>query len=172
MGVSSFGVGGTNGHAIFWGEDLSPCQELDPQKLLLAKISRQMPTLIADGPDPANWDFSGPDFRAKPGDKYIISIEKDPMTGEMPIRWIKADPAGPEFYAITGNHNDWGDDRMLEGDEGDAPNVYYTELEVPSDGSLEFRFLVDGDKSKQLGPIVPNCTKRTTAMDEVKNDCS
>lgn len=169
--VSSFGVGGTNGHAIFWGEDLSPVLALDPQKLLLAKLYRQTPTLIADGPNPADWDFSGPDFRSKPGDKYVISIEKDPITGEVPIRWIKADPTAdrPEFYSVTGNHNDWAEDRMIE---GDVPNVHYSDVEIPDAGALEFRFLVEGDQSRALGPIEHNCTRRTTPMDDVKKDCT
>merc|ERR1711865_464103 len=169
--VSSFGVGGTNGHAIFWGEDLSPTLAIDPHKLLLSKLNRQMPILIADGPNPADWDFSGPDFKAKPGDKYFLSIEKDPITGETPIRWVKADPAEglPEFYALAGSHNDWADDKMIE---GEAPHFFYQELEIPSEGTIEFRFLVDGDQSKGLGPTEPNCTRRTAPMDSVKKDCT
>jgi hypothetical protein len=168
--VSSFGVGGTNGHAIFWGEYYKAGKEIDAEKLLDAKLRRHQPTLIANGSNPEDWDFSGPDFKSKPGDRYIISIERDPITGETPIRWIKADPveSKPEFYAVTGNFNSWSSDRM---DEGDVPGLYYIEAEIQYAGTLEFRFLIEGDESRALGPVDENCTRRTAPMDEIRSDC-
>jgi hypothetical protein len=168
--VSSFGVGGTNGHAIFWGKDLGPRNSIDVKQLFFKKLDNHKPTLLAAGPNPADWDFSGPDFRSKPGDKYSIIIEKDPITGATPIRWEKDSVVDkPEFYSITGNHNEWSDDRM---EEGDVPHLFFKEVTLPSSGSLEFRFLLEGDARRAWGPIQEVCTRRTAPFGDVTSDCS
>merc|ERR1719362_1211506 len=50
--VSSFGVGGTNGHAIFWGEGYKPPP--DYRRIMVEKYSKT-PKIIADGNNPADW---------------------------------------------------------------------------------------------------------------------
>merc|ERR1712054_412505 len=76
----------------------------------------------------------------------------------------------PEFYAITGNHNDWTTEDTMEG--GKAPHSYVVELEIPSEGFVEFRFLADGDTPKALGPIEERCTSRTAPVGEIRRDCN
>merc|ERR1712113_1009595 len=56
--VSSFGVGGTNGHAIFWGEsqrhkEASP----DYHRTFLQKVMNAPPPIVVDGADPSSWEF-------------------------------------------------------------------------------------------------------------------
>merc|ERR1712050_122313 len=55
----------------------------------------------------------------------------------------------PEFYCTTGTHNDWAEDRMME---GDIPYLFYQEAEIPEGGTLEFRILSEGDQEKIFGP--------------------
>lgn len=169
--VSSFGVGGTNGHAIFWGEDIySAARIVDHKSVFMQRLQNVRPTLIPNGPDPADWDFSGPDFKSKPGDKYSVIVEKDGITGETQIRWEKETKldATPEFYAISGSHNGWSDDRMID---GGVPYLHIQEVVMPAAKSLEFRFLVEGDSSRALGPTEACCTRRSTPFDVVRNDC-
>jgi len=148
--VSSFGVGGTNGHAIFWGEKAQP--DVDFRKVFLKKIMRATPPIVTDGTtDPSLWDYRGLDYKATMGDSYKVMLEKDPLTGEESVTFekeqVKEDPA--EFYATTGNHNEWDVDRMQE---GNVPGLYFQDIPVPDGGTLEFRILVDGDTSKNIGP--------------------
>merc|ERR1711998_104652 len=55
--VSSFGVGGTNGHAIFWGEGFKPPPDYRRSLMDVKKLSGSK--IIADGPDPSKWEYSG-----------------------------------------------------------------------------------------------------------------
>ncbi|CAE8699418.1 unnamed protein product, partial [Polarella glacialis] len=147
--VSSFGVGGTNGHAIFWGEEVQP--NVDFRKVFLRKIMNSRPPIITDGTDPSSWEFGGLGYTAKPGESYRVCLERDVVTGEETVSFerelVEADPV--EFYSITGNHNDWTEDRMLE---GNVPGLFYSEIPVPEGGTLEFRILVEGDSDKNIGP--------------------
>merc|ERR1712139_216910 len=56
--VSSFGVGGTNGHAIFWGTDVMT-QKKNPVAMLIQRYESCRPPVIADGPNPENWEYNG-----------------------------------------------------------------------------------------------------------------
>merc|ERR1711972_86045 len=58
--VSSFGVGGTNGHAIFWGEKTIQA-DVDNTKLFLRKLRRTPCPINADGSNPAAWDYARTD---------------------------------------------------------------------------------------------------------------
>merc|ERR1712190_654631 len=107
--VSSFGVGGTNGHAIFWGES---CVEApDSRKQFLDKIKSLPPPIVAIGSDPAKWEFTVMSYNPTPGEGYQIIYSKDPLTGEESLKYeIVSDEEPPEFYSTTGNHNNWVDD--------------------------------------------------------------
>uniref|UniRef100_A0A7S1KVQ0 Uncharacterized protein n=1 Tax=Alexandrium catenella TaxID=2925 RepID=A0A7S1KVQ0_ALECA len=148
--VSSFGVGGTNGHGIFWGEGQKP----DPDyKKLFMKKAKQAPTqIIADGPDPSQWEYHGPSLSAGSDEQYKLVLTKDPLTGEETFSYEKVvdeveEPI--EFYCTTGNHNDWAEDRMME---GDIIGLFYQEIDIPDSGELELRILADGDTDKVIAP--------------------
>mmetsp|Transcript_49295 Transcript_49295/g.154388 ORF Transcript_49295/g.154388 Transcript_49295/m.154388 type:complete len:937 (+) Transcript_49295:67-2877(+) len=147
--VSSFGVGGTNGHAIFWGK--GPAPVLDFKRILLDKMRKAPTRIVADGDDPSQWEYSGPSFDASPDEQYRVVYVKDPLTGEETFTYEKvlreAEPI--EFYCTTGSHNDWGEDRMME---GDVPGLFYQEVDMPDSGELEFRILGDGDPDKAIAP--------------------
>jgi polyketide synthase-associated protein len=163
--ASSFGFGGTNGHVIFWGDN-----QIEPSvnKQLLKRLSRMAPPEVRPiGDDPGEWESDMPDPDAKPGDKFTITINRqDPL--DAPIKYVKSESAEEEpaddedtFFAITGNFNNWEEDRMAP---GDASGQHTATVAVPEDGILEFRFLKEGSADKVICPKMPNCTRKSAPI--------
>nr|AQS99236.1 type I polyketide synthase [Gambierdiscus polynesiensis] len=157
--VSSFGVGGTNGHAIFWGKKANEAQ-VSFAKLFLKKLMASPPPIVQDGSNPADWDFSGLSFDSMPGDRYKVVLSKDTLTGEEKFNYERLeDVTEPvDFYCITGSHNNWTEDRMME---GDVPFLFHQEVSVPDEGLIEFRLLADGDQERVIAPV--ETTSKCTA---------
>merc|ERR1712232_148583 len=65
------------------------------------------------------------------------------------------------YYAITGNFNDWSDDRLAE---GEVPGVHCGTFEMPASGKLEFRILKDGDTNQVICPAEAECSKKTVPI--------
>merc|ERR1712060_797815 len=102
--VSSFGFGGANGHGI---------------KLVSEKLAkRPFPQVRVTGKDPNDWEADFPDMRAcRNGAKFSTTMTKETPDDEAVIWKLEEDGPEPEddddtFYSITGNFNDWQDDRM------------------------------------------------------------
>nr|AQS99174.1 type I polyketide synthase [Gambierdiscus excentricus] len=164
--VSSFGFGGANGHAIFWGRNLDAQPDVD--KLFMKKMEmRPAPRVNVLSTDPAEWEADFPDTRGniRPGARWSLTLSPDDAVDE-PLQW-KFEENGPDldadvddevFYAITGNFNDWADDRLAA---GEIAGVHTTTVDMPDSGVLEFRILVDGDPKQVLCPASPQCTRRT-----------
>jgi len=172
--VSSFGVGGTNGHAIFWGEDLIMKKHTpDYRELFVKKMVIQQAQIKAEGSDPSAWTLTGPGVKANPGEKWQVVIEKDPLTGETPVRWHKVEEEEevpqPGTYSITGNFNDWSEQLMQD---GGVPGLFYCHADVTSDGQLQFRFLAEGDKKRSFGPAEENSSRRNAKMSEESANCT
>jgi len=165
--VSSFGFGGSNGHGIFWGQSTLP--EPNLERIFRKKLaSRAPPEVRVLGSSPDEWDADFPDSRKLDRDGTAFSIRMSPDDdGDTKVKWELVEGAAPDplddvaYYAISGNFNDWADDRMVA---GSVPGAHVTTIEVPDSGSLEFRFLVDGDPDKVLGPATPGCTRKTEAI--------
>mmetsp|Transcript_67468 Transcript_67468/g.156609 ORF Transcript_67468/g.156609 Transcript_67468/m.156609 type:complete len:957 (+) Transcript_67468:179-3049(+) len=162
--VSSFGFGGTNGHGIFWGQNFS--NQPDVFTLWQRRLeSRKVPQVRAVGNNPDDWEADFPDIReCTPGTKYKVQMSPDDPEDQA-VKWEKQEQEQEEdeedFYAITGNFNDWQDDRMAQGDI-DGSHVVF--LQVPESGELQFRFLKGGDAEKVLCPAVARCTRKTVPM--------
>jgi len=169
--VSSFGFGGTNAHAVFWGQKIGPpLSDLEHfQKRLKASAAPEV-RIIGDNPD--DWEWDQPDTRGlKSGDVWCVSLSPDDNKDD-PIVWKKMemleDNDEDEFYVITGNFDGWSEDRMESSDgigvrmePSDVPGVHVITIAVPSSGSLEFRFLKNGDPEQVLAPASSNCTRKT-----------
>jgi len=164
--VSSFGFGGSNGHGIFWGEGIVDTGDI--KALAMMSINkRPLPEVRPVGTNPDNWDSDWPAADGKDGDKYEVVIDQDD-TEETPVKWTLVEPAPEEgeeeemeSCEITGNFNDWTAERMMA---GSVPGVHVTTLEIPESGTLEFRFLADGDEEKVIAPAVPKCTRKTAKI--------
>nr|AQS99287.1 type I polyketide synthase [Gambierdiscus excentricus] len=157
--VSSFGFGGSNGHGILWGGKNEILN--DHHKLLMAKIKRMAPEEVrVTGRDFDEWEADFPDPRCKNGDEFVMEIRQDDPKNKA-AKWekvIKDEEDDGDFYSIVGNFNEWTDDRMAT---GDVDGVFTVTVEVPSSGSLEFRFLQDGDSEKVICPHVPVSSRKT-----------
>jgi hypothetical protein len=159
--VSSFGFGGTNGHAVIWGTDTLKASNI-PGQIMKRLANMKAPEVRAYGRNPDDWecDWLGKD--AKPGDKYTLVMSED-KPSETRIKLVKVEetPADEEaeetFYDITGNFNEWGQERMMA---GDIAGLFTATLEVPASGQLEFRFLENGDAKMVLAPETDNCSRR------------
>jgi len=161
--VSSFGVGGTNGHAIFWGRVSGEEGPRDHSKTLMRKLERTTAPLLTEGLDPRDWHNWGPDPNSRRDDKYMVFFEKG-LLGETVARWEKQ-PRGlyilADFYAVASDRDGWSGERM---NEGSAPGLFELDVEIPDSGALQFRILAEGDASRAIGPSEPGCTRRTAPI--------
>jgi hypothetical protein len=163
--VTSLGFGGSNGHAIFHGKKSAGFLP-SPNEQIMKRIAKMNPAEIRVlGDNPANWESDMPGADHKPGDAYKIFINsEDPV--DVPVRWEKVEKEAEEdeeeaAFSIVGNFNSWEEDRMAP---GDVPGQYVTNITVPSEGILEFRFLKDGDPDKVIGPSMPKCGKKSAPI--------
>merc|ERR1712066_1220753 len=115
---------------------------------------RPCPQVRVTGKDPADWEADFPDMRIHgTGAKFKAEVaQTEPQKA---IVW-KLEEDGPDheeeedtFYSITGNFNDWQDDRMAA---GEAPGNFTSILEVPQGGLLQFRILKEGDAKQVIAP--------------------
>jgi len=162
--VSSFGFGGSNGHAVFWGKlkGFKP----DVEAAFMSRV-KQMPApqVRVAGDSPDDWESDFPDWKnAKPGTTYQLALSpEDPVTMPLKFRMVDESQDAPEdeeedtYYSLTGNYNDWQEDRMLE---GSVPGLSIASVEIPDDGILEFHFLKNGDEDQVLGPAQEECSKK------------
>jgi len=164
--VSSFGFGGSNGHAIFWGGKQDALA--DHQKLLMNRIRRMAPAEVrVTGKDPDEWEADFPDPRCKRGDKFTIQLSPDDPK-DKPAKWEKVEEEEPDddedsstYYIITGNFNGWSDDRMIP---GEVDGVFGATVTVPDSGILQFRFMQDGEPDRVLCPETQDCARRTAPI--------
>mmetsp|Transcript_56138 Transcript_56138/g.162689 ORF Transcript_56138/g.162689 Transcript_56138/m.162689 type:complete len:634 (-) Transcript_56138:23-1924(-) len=157
--VSSFGVGGTNGHAVFWGASPEGVNQL---QLFLKLVRQNPPAVIMHGKDPVDWEFDSLRYNDEGGEKCIVTLEKDPATSEISVRYdIVQSERPPSFYCIVGSHNGWTDDRMVE---GDVKGLWYAVVDVPDSGTVDFRLCADGLASRSLGPPEAACRSRTAPL--------
>jgi len=162
--VSSFGFGGTNAHGIFWGRNMAYSPDAEQAFMKRLKMMKP-PEVRPSGSSPYEWDSDFPDFKnIKPGTAFTICMNpEDPV--DAPIRYepVEEEPEDDEdcFFAITGNFNDWSEERMTE---GNVPGLATFGLEVPDDGVVEFYFLKNGEEDQVLCPSVDECSKRVTPI--------
>mmetsp|Transcript_118565 Transcript_118565/g.287749 ORF Transcript_118565/g.287749 Transcript_118565/m.287749 type:complete len:947 (+) Transcript_118565:84-2924(+) len=164
--VSSFGFGGTNGHACFWGQ--AHLATVDDVETLFATRLKKMlaPEVRVNGADPALWEWDGPDKEVKRGDKYVITLRSDDPL-ETPVKWVKEEDGGAlddgedDYYMITGPFCDWEGERM---EEGPITGMRTYTAEVPESGLLEFRFLKNGEEDEVIYPATDKCAKKTAAI--------
>jgi len=165
--VSSFGFGGSNGHAIFWGRRGS--ERLDVETQVLRRLARMRPAEVRPiGDDPADWEADLPDADAKPGDRWMICFSPDDPP-DAPIKWVKdyAVDGGVEdeedtMFAITGNFNGWATEAMDAGDQ--VAGQFVATAAVPASGALEFRFLKNADPAQVICPASPLCTRKSAPI--------
>jgi len=167
--VSSFGFGGTNGHAIFWGENRSAGKP-DTATVFAKKVqSAAVPEIRPVGMTPDDWESDWPDTRGMPKTaKWVIQFDSsDPP--EAPLKYVLADDGATDMedemnahsYTITGNFNDWESDKMVA---GEVPGMWTADVEIPYSGYLSFHFEEDGAADKAICPASPDCMRKLEAI--------
>lgn len=164
--VSSLGFGGSNGHAIFWGKNITEAPDIKSQFMRrLRKMGPPEVRPVGDSPD--EWETCMPD---DPNGNYYIVLDPSDAPNA-PIRWVKEEASDQPviedddediFFCVTGNFNGWTDDRM---EAGEVDGQFMTTVEVPSDGQVQFRFLQEGDAEKIVAPVEAYCTRKALPME-------
>eukprot|EP00931_Biecheleriopsis_adriatica_P064620 TRINITY_DN39371_c0_g1_i1.p1 TRINITY_DN39371_c0_g1~~TRINITY_DN39371_c0_g1_i1.p1 ORF type:complete len:986 (-),score=218.19 TRINITY_DN39371_c0_g1_i1:66-2957(-) len=159
--VSSFGFGGTNGHAVFWGENVYNAPS--DRELFQKRLWKMSPPEVrVNGSDPALWDWDGPDPVILPGDKYSIEMDpEDPPDAAQ--RWFKEatateqDDGEEDIYCITGPFNEWDLEEM---EDGPVPGLRTIVVTVPYSGQVEFRILKNGNEDEVIYPEKDKCSRK------------
>nr|AQS99234.1 type I polyketide synthase [Gambierdiscus polynesiensis] len=167
--VSSFGLGGTNGHGIFWGENLDGVK---PQKTLFMRRYHEKPPpeVRPLGKNYDEWEADFPDYRLLPESQFDVERKRYTITfrpddpADQPLSWEpKEDVLDPDidddesFFTICGDHNNWEDEKMMP---GGVPGEWIYTASIPERNVLHFRLFKNGDSDKGIGPRVDNCSRR------------
>nr|AQS99268.1 type I polyketide synthase [Gambierdiscus excentricus] len=170
--ASSFGLGGTNGHAIFWGENLGG--QLPVRKQFEQRYRAKPPPEVRPlGKNYDEWEADFPDSRCLndytfPSDKkkYVIRFSPDDPHDQSVV-WEPVDEVEPEvdddesFFTIAGDHKNYEEERMVA---GDVPGVWLYTASIPERNVLHFRLMKNGEVDKGIGPKVDNCARRSEVI--------
>jgi len=163
--ISSFGFGGTNGHAFLWG--LMHVNIPDVPTMVKRRLQKlAAPEMRVNGSDPSEWEWDGPDMDTKPGAKWKITFTAD-QSEETQCSWVKEEDGAEledddeDFYCITGPFNDWDSDRM---EDGAVTGMRTYTVEVPNSGSVVFQFLKNGEDSAKMYPPIDRCMRKTAPI--------
>jgi polyketide synthase-associated protein len=162
--ISSFGFGGTNCHAVFWGENAS-VNAGDSQKFMKRLSMMAAPVVSPNGKDPSEWETDGLEYVANDGDTYSVTITKDDAV-DKPIKYVLEQEAlGLDFdpndtsYDICFNNGE-----QLTMESGDVPGLRSVILEVPLGGEIEFNFVKTMEEDFVLAPAVNRCRRKTSPI--------
>eukprot|EP00747_Dinoflagellata_sp_TGD_P140397 gnl/TRDRNA2_/TRDRNA2_176008_c0_seq1.p1 gnl/TRDRNA2_/TRDRNA2_176008_c0~~gnl/TRDRNA2_/TRDRNA2_176008_c0_seq1.p1 ORF type:complete len:938 (+),score=226.31 gnl/TRDRNA2_/TRDRNA2_176008_c0_seq1:89-2902(+) len=163
-GVSSFGFGGTNAHAEAWSKNIFTSRgagQQDPQKVFQKKLANAPPPEITMSGDPEEWETTGMDPRAGPGDRYEVTLDEDGVT-----TWEKVeddDPTsfGDEFF-LRGTFNSWAAEDMERHES--IEGLWTGKIHLGSTGQETFQIMADNDEDMLYFPDMENCTMKAAPV--------
>jgi len=166
VGVSGFGYGGTNSHALAYGRNMVTSRGAS-QKYVMDSIYRKVkaasvPEIWMDGDNYEDWATSGvPHLSAEPGKTYSIEL-----LGDGKAVWREA--ALPDLsdaistLHIQGSFSSW---EMLSLEPSEEVRGLCTYgVVLGGKGQESFQVCVDGDPELVLYPERPNCTRKATPV--------
>lgn len=166
VGVSGFGYGGTNSHALAYGKNIVTSRGTS-QKYMMSAIYRKIkaasvPEIWMDGDNYEEWATTGvPHLCAEPGKTYHIELLPDGKAV-----WREA--AVPEMsesintFQIQGSFSNW---EMLHLEaSAEVDGLYTYEVTLGAKGQESFQICVDSDPDLALYPEQPFCTRKATPV--------
>lgn len=164
VGVSGFGYGGTNSHALAYGQNVVTSRGDNP-KYTLEKVIRKVkgaapPTVTMLGDNFEEWSTTGlHHVKANAGKQFAISLSKN---GKVLFREAMGMHSNASSMQIQGSFSNWASVEMES--SPDRASLFTYELTLGSSGEESFQVVVDGLRSQVLTPHEKNCTKRASAV--------
>jgi len=162
-GVSSFGFGGTNAHAMAYSQNCMTSKKAgrkDYRGLLMQKIMEAAPPkIMKNGSNPEDWDSSGaPLGEEKIGKTYEVEMDADGTVVWREVVETPPDPSAHDCFGIAGSFTGWTCASMAR--VPGLPGVYAAELTLGEDGQEFFHVLGDEDGSMIYYPAEPRSKRR------------
>mmetsp|Transcript_31908 Transcript_31908/g.51301 ORF Transcript_31908/g.51301 Transcript_31908/m.51301 type:complete len:960 (+) Transcript_31908:33-2912(+) len=165
-GVSSFGFGGTNAHALAYGKNNTTSRRpasLDYRTLMMNKIFEAAPPEISmSSANPEDWESSGaPLGEEKIGKMYQVELDNDGKA----VWHEVVDPSpdrSDERFGLSGTFNCWEVISMPQNPR--IPGLFAAELEVGESGQEFFHILGSEDPSRVFHPSEPRCPRKLSKI--------
>jgi hypothetical protein len=164
VGVSGFGYGGTNAHAMAYGHKIAQTKkeaEVDAEThraVVYRKMLAAPPPHVEMSSDNfEEWTTTGiPHLTAKEDDSFYVNVLP---SGEVVWReMVEPDLPDDELVPfIQGSFNDGGAD-MLEASDTDG--LYTYEITLGDSGEESFSILLNADPDLAFFPEEPSCSKK------------
>jgi len=166
VGVSGFGYGGTNAHAMAYGRNVVTSRgESNPkylEKSLFAKVTRAAePQVSMEGENYEDWVSAGvPHLRRDHGVNYSVQLLED---GSVMWREVAhTDLSEATSFQIQGSFSGWELLGLEPSDE--EPGLWGYELTLGSSGEALFQIAVEHDPYHVLYPEQPRCSRQAARI--------
>lgn len=162
--ISSFGFGGTNCHAVFFGQNIY--RNADDSKMFMRRLALMAPPVVKPtGKDASDWETDGLEYVANQGDTYSITILKDDAP-DKPVKYVLEQEAlGPDYDPNDTSYDIcFNDGEQLTMQSGDVPGLRNVIIEVPSSGQIEFNFRKTMEEELVLAPATDRCRRKTSPI--------
>jgi len=165
-GVSSFGFGGTNAHAMAYGKNTITSRgtgQRDFRKAMRDRIATAAPPEITMlGEDPEEWESNGmPIDEDKIGKLYQVEVLEGGKTIWREVVGTPSARRGERFY-LSGTFNAWGM-QLLEPD-AEIPSLHSAEIAIGDMGEELFYIICDEDPDMVYYPTQARCTRKVVPI--------
>lgn len=162
-GVSSFGFGGTNAHAMAFGQNCVTARDVtkkDFRGLMLQKIMQALPPdVFKHSLDPEEWETNGaPLSEDKIGKVYEVEVDASGAAVWREVVDTPPDPKAHKRFGLAGSFNGWSCTQMAE--LPGLPGLFAAEITVGESGEEYFHVLGDEDTSQVYYPAQPRSRRK------------
>lgn len=165
-GVSSFGFGGTNAHAMAYGKNVSTTRKVDNRdlrRLLLEKIMQAPPPeVFKHSESPEEWETTGrPVTEDKIGKMYQVEMTADGRTVWREVVTAMPSVEGRRF-SLYGSFNRYSFTPMQM--DKRIPNLFFCDISIGGNGEEVFNVVCDEDHRLSYFPSEQFCQRKVTKV--------